>query len=969
MRMFRNFLFLIFFIGFVLPDGSAQEFNFVQFGQNEGLNHSQVLDISQDNNGNLWLGTVTRSIYRFDGVQFYEYKIFIPGYNGTLYTFNTQVDNNNRIWILTNLGLVSFDGVNSKVIPTKGDLRLGYGSMLFKDKANTIWTVDIQGSVFSMANDTLIYRDDIAKTAGGGVSGYYKTQEGSPCFYTPDGKLISINKNNKPELLQSWFTEKGIININRVKDGYLVSSSEGVSEYDVSGKLIRRISDFPKGIHIVHTLKDRDGMIWGAASGLAFVIDKSNKIHWVSGSETLVKNDVIKIFGDKDENVWISIDVVGIVKYKKHAWKKIRPTNGMDITAMIEKNDKTGYVFGTYNHGLIGLDEPLLVGKPITALKYNSDGKLLASTLKFGLYEIDKRGPEKIFPRGDDYMGVHSVSTDGKKTIVGTNYGLYIMTPDKMQFYSRSAMNLPFNSPIAINDTIFFGGTVSGVLKLSGDSIVSVGPEHSHNVTIYNIQKLKWGGYVVIGEFSQLLFFDSAFKFIKSLDLKDFAANVLLVEFIDQSHFIVGSNDGLFKVTMNGDSISTVKEYGKVDGYNGEEMYVGSSLTSDKSEIVIGTVNGAYTFDQKIEEKYMSPPSTFITGIDFNSVNKVDSTQGYFQLPINPQLEYNEGNVTFSFSATSLSNPYNIQFHYRMDGIEEEWSELNNSQKITYSSLKPGQYTFLVQAISESRVWGNVARYNFVVKPAFWQTAPFYIISGLLVIGIIIFSFYWFATQQFRKLQLREKLRIAESLKLRKQMSMDFHDEMGNRLANMLTQASLLKSKYQSGELFGTFDFFERHAHAIYHGTKDFIWSIDMDSNNMREVISYLRDFGASFFEKNEINFHVSDEILSDQFNIIMPEGYNRNIILIFKEAMTNALKHSKGSNMRLNAWMKNEVYFISFQDDGVGLKERSKGNGLKNMKVRAARIGCELEIKECEPNGTKITLMFKNKPYEKLQS
>ncbi|HNC30966.1 MAG TPA: hypothetical protein PKX08_13220, partial [Cyclobacteriaceae bacterium] len=131
------------------------------------------------------------------------------------------------------------------------------------------------------------------------------------------------------------------------------------------------------------------------------------------------------------------------------------------------------------------------------------------------------------------------------------------------------------------------------------------------------------------------------------------------------------------------------------------------------------------------------------------------------------------------------------------------------------------------------------------------------------------------------------------------------------------------------------------------------------ESNNLKEVIAYLRDFGADYFEKNNIKFHVEDEILSDAFRITLPDGYNRNIILIIKEAMTNTLKHARAHNIYFSANNQGGKYTIEVKDDGVGFSGSGRGNGLKNMQLRAARINGKVVVTGGLGGGTCVILSF----------
>lgn len=946
----------------------AQDFSFIKFGQHEGLQHSQIVSISQDNTGNLWLGTITRSVYRFDGKLFSEYKINAGDRNATIYTFRVQADRQGNVWILSNLGLIHFDGRNSKIIPNKGKLICGSLSELFLDADDHVWVTDQKGDVFTLRGDSLVLRKDIQRLLPK-VFAHYISEKGDIHFLNRQGQILSGMEKAEPMLVRGpWRTRMPIHSIYQTGNNeFIVASAAGIEKVGSAGSEFIPIPGMSNKDFINKIILDERGWIWGVMTGRSFVIDSDNRVHWIAATTDL-KNDTYFLFQDRDKSIWLSVDAVGIAKYKQHAWKKVPSTIGVDITSIVKRPDDDGIVFGTYHHGIIGYSKPVLTNLPITTLHY-ANASLFAGTLRKGIFRINELKPTAVFPDKSVYLDVNGVTTQGDSIILATHRGLYVIEGSQAKFYGRKNQGflVAVTSPVVVNGSIYAGGVVSGVLKLSGDSLVQVGPSRLRASTIYGIRKLPWNEYVVTGEFPELLFFDSAFNYRKSVHLDAYVSNVLLVEFIDRQQLIVASNDGLFKVILKGDSVERVKKYGKVDGFNGEEVYANASLSVPGQGIFIGTVSGAYQYQGQDELQDLSPPSTYLTQALFRAAKPVGPTSGLFQLFVNPKLKHNENYVTFQFSSTSLSNPYNTTFTYTMEGLDEGWSIPASSQIVSYSNLAPGRYKFKVQSISENKLMGSIAEYPFVIKPAFWQTPVFYVVIVMLAIVSVTAAIQIVATRRINKLRVQEKMRIEESIRLKKQMSMDFHDEMGNRLANMLTQASLMKITYAEGSLHSVFDFFEKHAHAIYHGTKDFIWSIDFESNNLKEVIAYLRDFGADYFEKNGIKFHVQNEILSDAFNVMLPEGYNRNIILIIKEAMTNTLKHAQAHNLHFTAVNRNAEYIIELQDDGVGLSERAKGNGLKNMKSRAARINGEVVVTSRGGNGTLVVLSFKISGYERL--
>ncbi len=194
---------------------------------------------------------------------------------------------------------------------------------------------------------------------------------------------------------------------------------------------------------------------------------------------------------------------------------------------------------------------------------------------------------------------------------------------------------------------------------------------------------------------------------------------------------------------------------------------------------------------------------------------------------------------------------------------------------------------------------------------------------------------------------------------LRKQIANDFHDEMGNKLAAITLNSNILSIQSQdNAESKAIIAKIEETSKSLYQHSRDFIWSIDSKSDDLREIFSYLRDFGEDFFLSLSVNFLVESKGFSEQENINLPMYSGRHIILIFKEVMTNAAKHSQCKNLTLALHIQQKHFEISVKDDGKGFSDENKyGKGLLSIQNRAKNINCELKIVS-DPHGTIISLI-----------
>ncbi len=88
---------------------------------------------------------------------------------------------------------------------------------------------------------------------------------------------------------------------------------------------------------------------------------------------------------------------------------------------------------------------------------------------------------------------------------------------------------------------------------------------------------------------------------------------------------------------------------------------------------------------------------------------------------------------------------------------------------------------------------------------------------------------------------------------------------------------------------------------------------------------------------------------------------FRQHIYYIYKEAITNIAKHSGAQKVEVKFINDENGFELSVTDDGKGFegKESRRGNGLRNMKMRAQRLGADLTVNNTG-KGTEIRLRGK---------
>src|SRR5262249_51549510 len=90
--------------------------------------------------------------------------------------------------------------------------------------------------------------------------------------------------------------------------------------------------------------------------------------------------------------------------------------------------------------------------------------------------------------------------------------------------------------------------------------------------------------------------------------------------------------------------------------------------------------------------------------------------------------------------------------------------------------------------------------------------------------------------------------------------------------------------------------------------------------------------------------------------------GIALHLYYIVQEAIANAAKHGKATNLQITLQRANDRFALSVQDDGAGFAPNGKastGMGLRIMHYRARVIGATLEVKSQSGKGTQVTCLF----------
>ena len=271
---------------------------------------------------------------------------------------------------------------------------------------------------------------------------------------------------------------------------------------------------------------------------------------------------------------------------------------------------------------------------------------------------------------------------------------------------------------------------------------------------------------------------------------------------------------------------------------------------------------------------------------------------------------------------------------------------------------------------------------TFCVLAFYYNAPPSTAVFALLTLNIclaIFFSvFFHMLKEQYEhaRLQVKEQqhLRIGELNtavrertqqlnNMRQNLATDFHDETGNMLSAITQQAAMLKLKLaRNNDVLPIVDHIMLNSERLYAASRDFLWGINHESDNVDALFTYLTSFGQLFYNQFDIAFSVSQQPTdSKQTFGLLPPLAARHIIFIFKEAMTNVVKHASAKEVILRLEIIGNHAIISLYDDGNWKKpeEKQLRNGIKNMQKRSEENGFNLEIITGKGSTIKLTCVL----------
>ncbi|MGF1557372.1 triple tyrosine motif-containing protein [Paucihalobacter sp.] len=961
----------------------------------QGLNFRHVNTIAQDTDGFMWFGT-RQGLAKYDGNAFKVFDNSKDNPNFIPFEVLMRVEfqkSTNTLWFTANhkLFALNLDTETLQDIIDDSDLLNNEVIEIALDKTDNLWVVTDEFKYDQTKTQNLLKYNGKSfqfikslERKSAGFTSLEITPANEVCWTTINHGLTLFNQNGEVinrKILDTYDWYGYTIHFgasfmgSNGKHYYFPESKGGIDVYnnlEFNYRLLEHDAVF------VNAAEDHYGGIWFSGKKELFYRDASGNLTDYSAKieQILDFTNINCLFIDASNLLWLGTDN-GLIKVKlkpqnfeqilkvdESSWgrtfRSIFPIKGDDIAAMCESENKLYRIdsFGKATPVVLPYgdqklkDARFFVADTINNKAYTVTNYLLE--IDFNTLNINSYGAYKLYlneTKPNPIIGLE----DGRLLTGFKLSKLIFIDPETKDFKPVLIEALEEDYEIktllqsTINPSIVWIGTSNqGLLKLNLNGTIEA------EYTISSMPSLNKNSILSLYELNNQLFigtFGGGINIlnmhkntIEVIDKEDGLSdnNVVSILSTDTNNIIAATYNGLSTFSLNN---TDHHNYYVEDGLTNNEFNYTSAYKDQKGYFYLGGLNGLNKFRfEDLSQEYTLPKVNFTKFEVYNQKDKTTTqitklTEGAILL-----TPYDQ-HFKIDWSIPDYFNKNNYTYYTKLEGFEKEWFYQGNQNSIRYNKLPAGDYVLKVKGMDSNGNESEAAlSIPITVKQIFYKKWWF---ISLLILGI--FSLFY----AFFQYRLNQALALE---RLRTKISSDLHDDVGSMLTGLAMQTEML-------EMQATNSIDKNRLHQIttlsrntISHMRDLVWSIDSRRDTMGDLIERMRELAEELLLPSNISYQFQTDDLNLQKKLDL--NCRRNLFLIYKEAITNVVKHSNASHVSINIINKNGLCKLSIKDDGlVKNKENCSGLGLANMKLRCESIKAQLEFDLSNGFGINVSL------------
>ena len=800
---------------------SQQSVKFDSYGIEDGLSQSHVTAILEDNFGYIWMATQD-GLNRFNGYEFEVYKNQINDSSSipNNYVHSLVKDSKGMLWFGTNRGIGSIDPLSGEINKinkqTYPDLKGYIFTSLVIDKRDIIWALSEKNGINVINTKTKSVKN---------IRSIQRAKDFTTIYIDPRNKLwIGNNKgeifhanfpyNSFEKLNIPEFLITGEINeFYFYKNSIIVCTTAGV--YSIDQNL--EIKNFSKFAAINYQnftsiYIENDHKVWLGTKDYGLYLLKDNftlnPILYQYATNpynpySLCDDHINTIFSDLSGNVWIGTEK-GVAKFDKYKQGFITVgINNNSDQGLIDQNvwsfneDKNNKIY-------IGTKKDLTVYHPyrnIFSHFYRPEKN------EHYLMSIYPETPNKIWLGYDDGLFLLNIESsndysftkvefqentidqsirvyqikpykDGKLWI-GTRSGLSLIDMETKEYKFYHPSNLSYSIGDGAVKVIYndLNGNFWFVTNNDGLYKFIVEGEDELFIPFLTNSQIETNGHItsILQTDTNNIWLGTYGEGLKLLDLKKMAItnytesnglanNVVYGLLSDEENNIwISTNKGLSKFNPE---TKTFKNYTTNDGLSSNEFNTNAYFKSSDKSLYFGGIKGYMKFKANNIKNNPIKPKVVISNITIhnkrkNSRQKEIVTHNYSDT-LSLVLPYYQNDISFEFFSSHYSNPEKNAYKYILEGYDDEYTYLDDDNKVHYMNLSHDEYVFKVYSKNPDGVWSEKpARVKIKITPPFWLTWWFIVIClAVFLIGVLYI--YQIRVAQIRRQKIKLELEVVK---------------------------------------------------------------------------------------------------------------------------------------------------------------------------------------------------------------
>lgn len=912
------------------------------------ISDNNVTSIFQDSRGILWVGTLNGGLNRLDidSKRFLRY-LNDPSQSGSL--SNNTVwgiceDRSGNIWLATGHGLCKIP--HDQIGPVEKQIQF---TNYYHDES------DASSLSHNYVRSVFVDREGVlwAGTWGGGLE-KFNSQTGGFIHH----RAIPGNPNSISSNLIFSITEdtKGLFWIGTGDAGVnLLDRKNG----DVT--LLRRSPDDPRSLanDIITTIyEDRSGIVWlGTGAGGVSRYDRRRQRFALFRDDPRVANDL----------------------------------HGNDVWAILEDSQEYLWI-GTYNHGLNRIDPQTLVvssfihnpSNPLSlshnvvlSIAESRTGDIWIATEEGGLdryeratnrfihYRHDPKNPNSLPVNSltrvlEDRSGIVWIGTNGAglvrhdpRTGVFTSFH-----PDPSNPHSLSGLTVMSLFEDSRGD-LWIGTWGDGVNRLDKKSErftrYTTDARSISNNTVLSFFEDETGNLWMGTYGGGLNLFDRSTGSFTHFTDADGLPNNVVYGILPDAHgsLWLSTNKGIARFNPK---TGTVATFDVRDGLQGNEFNQGAYFRNRRGELFFGGINGLNVFHpDSIRDNPYIPP---VVLTKFKVFDKPLAIAGALSSIKSIELTHAQNYFSFEFIALNFTSSEKNRYAYKLDGLDHDWVYANERRYASYTNLDPGTYILRVKAANNDGLWNEDGlAVSVTILAPYWKTWWFRVFA-VVAFGAALFGLYRYRVHKLLEIE-----------RLRASIATDLHDDIGSTLTEIALFSDVAirelnasnsgdnRSAEDTSRITNRLEDIGSTARNLIDAMNDIVWSIDPKNDSFEFLLLRMKTHAARMFQAKGINYEI--DIPEELSGLRLPLGFRRRFFLIYKEAINNVIRHAQASRVTLTMHRENKSLVMTISDDGNGFDpaQTNAGNGLRNMRERAAGLPGALTVASARNAGTTVRL------------